>query len=368
MRVGLLTSDLSAKSGWANYCLNLVQQLKARGIETTVICARNSPPVDFDIQPVLPTVTPPERHSLIKSLRQLPRLRQLTSQCDIIHSAIEPYAILAAALARDKPLFVTLYGSYANLPRMRRFPVGRLYHWAFQRAQLICISQYTAKVTRRQLPNARMAVINPASDWVRFAEPSPVQVQKRGPTVVAVGEIKPRKGTLELVEAMALVREKIPEAQCLIMGNPQYGSAYTALAQQRIKELQLEDTVHIMGFVADDRMRAWLAAADVFALPAMDDGYNFEGFGLVLLEASASGTAVIGTDQSGTADAILHGETGLIVSQADIAESLPRALIELLGDPAKAKRMGAAGRSYARTQTWDAVADQIIALYAAALA
>ena len=368
MRIGLLTAELSVKNGWAHYCLELVRQLHARGIETTLITARNCQELDFERHAILPTVTPPEGHSFAKSMRQWARVKRLTRDCDIIHSLIEPYAILAAAVAGARPLFITAYGSYVNLPRRRAWPIGQLYRQAFARAQLICISQHTANVARAMLPGARPSVINPGLDFARFEQVPKAPIDKRRPTVLSVGELKPRKGNLELVEAMAIVRQRVPDAQCLVIGNPQAGSAYTARVKRRIVELGLQDHVKLLGFVDDERLRAWLAAADVFALPAMSDGWQFEGFGLVVLEASASATAVVGTDQSGTADAIIHGQTGLIVAQDSIAESLPAALIQLLEDPARAAQMGAAGRAYARTQTWAGVADQVIALYEAALA
>ena len=192
-------------------------------------------------------------------------------------------------------------------------------------------------------------------------------MEKRGPTVVTVGEIKKRKGTLQLVEAIATLRERLPDVQCLIIGNPQYGSAYTQTVQRRIAELKLEDNVHIMGFVDDELMRAWMAAADVFALPAVNDGLWFEGFGLVLLEAGAAGTAVVGTDGCGVADAIEHGVSGLVVSQERVETELPSALLTLLEAPSLATRMGESGRERAKAQTWAAVADQVISLYEAAM-
>ncbi|MCE2470944.1 MAG: glycosyltransferase, partial [Anaerolineae bacterium] len=163
------------------------------------------------------------------------------------------------------------------------------------------------------------------------------------------------------------VRERLPEAQCLIMGNPQAGSAYTQRVRDTIDRLGLADNVHILGFVEAELMRGWLAAADVFALPAMNDGWFFEGFGLSVLEASAAATAVIGTDNCGVADAIEDGVSGLIIPQAGVTEALPRALLELLLDPEKAARMGAAGRERAREQTWERVADQVIEVYRNAL-
>ncbi len=367
MRIGLLTSDLSAKNGWATYSLNLLRQIQARGIETTVACACNSPPVDFPVSPLLPPVSPPGRHTLFKSLGQMPALRALLRDCDIIHCTAEPYAIAAAAVAGPRPLFITAHGSYINLPRMRRFPVGQLYRRAFARAQLICVSRHTARVARELLPGARTHVINNGLDAAAYLRPPTLQVEKTGPTVITLGEIKPRKGSLQLVEAMATVREQLPKAQCLIMGNPQYGSAYTARVQRRIAELDLQETVHILGFVTDAVKRAWFAAADVFALPAMNDGLFFEGFGLVLLEAGAAGTAVIGTDGCGVADAIEDGFSGLVISQENVAAELPRALLTVLEDPALAARLGAAGRQRAKKQTWQAVADQVIALYQTAL-
>ena len=367
MRIGLLTSDLSLDNGWATYSLNLTRQLRARGVAATVVCARNSPAVEFEVHPLLPAVAPPERHTFLKSMALVPRLRRLLRDCDIVHSTVEPYAILAAAVARGKPLFVTAHGSYVNLPSMRPFPVGKAYRRAFKQAELICVSHYTAQVAREQMPGARAQVVNNGVDVSRFLEPPALQVDKLGPTVVTAGGVKRRKGTLQLVEAIGVVRERLPQVQCLIMGNAQRGSAYTATVESRIDALGLRDNVRLMGFVDDDLMRAWLAAADVFALPAINDGLWFEGFGLVLVEAGAAGKAVVGTDGCGVADAIAHGETGLVVSQANVAAELPRALMELLSNPALAAKLGAAGRRRARRQTWASVAGRVLELYQAPL-
>jgi len=363
MHIGFITSDLSTHNGWATHSLNLIQALHRQDIQTTVVTSHNSPDTDFEIHRLLPSVTPPERLSFPKSLRQLPTVRRLLANCDIIHSTIEPFVILADLVAGSRPLFVTAHGSYINLPRIRRFPMNHLYRRAFRRADLICVSHYTAQVANEIIPTAKTHVINNGVDVSRFLDSPPLPHPKTRPTVVTAGGVKPRKGTLELVEAMAVVREQLPDVQCLIMGNPQTDSRYYARVQDAITRHRLEDIVQIMGFVDDDLMRAWFGAADVVALPSVNDRYWFEGFGLVLVEASGSGTAVVGTDQCGVADAIQHGITGLIVSQDNVAEELPRALLDILTNPAKAEEMGANGRAYAQTQTWDHVAKQVIRLY-----
>ena len=368
MRIGLITSDLSTDNGWATYSQNLIRGLQARGIKTTVVCSHNSPKTDFETYPLLPTVTPPERHTLLKCVLRSAEVRRLLSDCDIVHSTVEPYAILAASVAGRRPLFVTAHGSYVNLPRIRSFPVNQLYLRAFRRAQMICVSRYTAKIAMDMLPPAQVHVISNGVAVSKFAQVPPLDIGKTGPTIVAAGGIKPRKGTLQLVEAIASVREQIPQLQCLIMGPPQYGSAYTTRVQAEIERLELQDNVYILGFVDDEVKRAWFAAADVLALPALNDGWYFEGFGLVLYEAGAAGTAVVGTDGCGVADAIEHGVTGLIVSQQNIGEELPQALLQLLQHPQHAAEMGAAGRLRAKEQTWDKVAGRVIELYQDALA
>ena len=368
MRIGYLTADLSVRNGWATYSLQLIRALRQRGINTTVIAAHNSPEVEFPIHALLPGLTPPERHTLLRSMRQLPRLRRILQDCDIIHCTVEPFAIVAAALAGERPLFVTAHGSYVNLPRLRRFPIGALYRRAFLRSRLICVSQYTASVARESLPGIEARVINNGVDVKSFSPTAATNVSKTAPTIVAAGGIKPRKGSLQLVEAMAVVREKLPAAQCLFVGAPAYGSDYTNRVQRRIEALGLGDNVRILGFVDEATKRGWFAAADVLALPAINDGLHFEGFGLTLYEAGAAGTAVVGADNSGVADAIDHGVTGLIVSQRDMAQELPEALLTLLLDPALSRSMGDAGRRKAGSQTWDVVAAQVLDAYAAALA
>jgi glycosyltransferase involved in cell wall biosynthesis len=95
----------------------------------------------------------------------------------------------------------------------------------------------------------------------------------------------------------------------------------------------------------------------------MNNGHQFEGFGLVHLEAGIAGLPVIGTRECGARDSIEEGKTGLLVSQVRIADELPEAIISLLSDPLKRQQMGEAGRMKALHQTWEKVAEQMAALY-----
>ena len=129
-----------------------------------------------------------------------------------------------------------------------------------------------------------------------------------------------------------------------------------------ICELNLSGTVELLGRVPDAELLRLYATADVFALPSVNVDWKFEGYGLALIEASAAGLPVIGSLDCGAEDAVQDGVTGLLVPQRDEA-ALTAALVRLLTDRSTAAALGAAGRAWAATQTWDQAAQALITLY-----
>jgi glycosyltransferase involved in cell wall biosynthesis len=366
LHIGLLSADLAHRHGWGSYSLSLVQALRDAGARLTVLAAHNSPPLDgVTMLPVLPTVDPRERGFTFKLARALPHARAALRDCDVIHATAEPYAPLAAALAGKRPLFVTGHGSYVNAPRAWRTPTNRLYAWAFRQATLVCVSRYTAGVAQLSVPGVRTVVVNNGVDAGRFTKLPPLETSKCGPTVLFVGAVKARKGVLELVRAMSVVRAQIPDVQCIVVGSLTAEISYAVRVRTEIAVLKLEDCVHLLGQTPEPLMMAWYGAADVFVLPSMNDGWKFEGYGLSLIEASAAGLPVIGTLGCGAEDAVDDGVTGLLIPQPSIAEHLPEAIISLLNNPARAAKMGAAGQAKAQRQSWDAVAARMIEIYGA---
>jgi phosphatidylinositol alpha-1,6-mannosyltransferase len=122
-------------------------------------------------------------------------------------------------------------------------------------------------------------------------------------------------------------------------------------------ELGVNDRVIFLGAVSSDMLPACYAAADIFVHPNRVDGRDFEGFGLVFLEAAAAGLPVIAGQTGGAPEAIEAGKTGLLVSGTDVAEMV-RALRCLLANPDGRRAMGRAGRERAVSQfSWERAAD-----------
>jgi glycosyltransferase involved in cell wall biosynthesis len=373
MRIGIIAADLSHKHGWAHYSLELTHALAAAGATVEVVAAKNSPLVEGDgirFHPSLPTLVPRERWLLPKLLTPILmcNTRQLLQPCDLIHCCVEPFAPLAALVAGERPFFQGGIGSYLYIDQWQRPPLTRLYRWAISRSHLICISHYTARVAHSQFPTAQIDTVPLGIDPTRFADlPALDFPRPAGKVILTVGGVKYRKGTLPLVKAMAKVRQQLPDVQCVILGSTAEGSDYTQQVCEAITTLGLEDCVHLRGFVPESELLAWYGAADVFVLPSMNKGWQFEGYGLVHMEASAAGLPVIGTRGCGVEDAVEDGITGLLVSQEKIDIELPQAIIALLNDPSKRAAMGAAGKHKAQQQTWSKVAQAMLSIYQTAL-
>lgn len=364
MKVGLFAADLSHKHGWARYSLNVVKALQQTGIEMVVIASGNSPLLPaVEVHQLLPNLAPMDQGLLARQLLALPRVRTLLRGCHVIHSLVEPFAPLGALVAGSRPYFVTGHGSYVRAHHMRRPPASWVYASAFQRGTMICVSRYTQRVAQQTFPTLRTAVINNGVDVERFSA-----VQHIGgevPTVLFVGAVKARKGVIELIRAMVKIREAIPNIRCRIIGELDSEPDYVERVRSTAAALNLSAVVEITGRVADEALLDAYARADVFALPSLNVGWKFEGFGLSLLEASAAGLPVVGSRDCGAEDAVVDGVTGLLVAQMSLEDELADAIIRLLSDRTAAKVMGDAGREYARAHTWTRAAARLVELYEA---
>lgn len=169
--------------------------------------------------------------------------------------------------------------------------------------------------------------------------------------VVTVSRLVPRKGQDMLLRAWPMVLRRHPDAVLLVVGHGRHRHALEQLAA----ELGVTRQVRFTGSVSDDLLAEHLAAAEVFALPCRTvwHGLQPEGLGLTTLEASATGLPVVVGDSGGAPEAVLDGETGLVVDGASVP-ALAEALETLLDDPALAHRLGSAGRRWMEQRwTWD---------------
>ena len=175
-----------------------------------------------------------------------------------------------------------------------------------------------------------------------------------GPVILSAGRLIPRKRHADLVHAFARVLHEVPDAWLVIAGQGPEMPHVSRLAMR----LGIRDRVVLPGAVDDATLARLYALCTVFALPCGEDAAGqVEGFGLVFTEANAYGKPVIGGRSGGVPDAIVDGETGLLIEPGNLDE-LTEAMSRLLKDPALAAALGEQGRARnERDLSWHAFAN-----------
>jgi phosphatidylinositol alpha-1,6-mannosyltransferase len=224
-------------------------------------------------------------------------------------------------------------------------------------------SEFIARTVRTAVPRSvPVSVLYPGADIDAFRPDLPTADlrERHGigdrPLVVCVSRLVPRKGQDTLIEGMADVRRRVPDAALMVVGGGPYESRLRELAGAAPA-----DSVYFSGQVSEEDLPRYYAMGEVFAMPCRTrlGGLEVEGWGNVFIEAAACGRPVVVGDSGGAREALVDGETGTLVNGND-AQEVARAVADLLADPGRASAMGRAGRARVeRAHTWPAIAEKL---------
>jgi len=274
---------------------------------------------------------------------------------------------------RAAPYVVVLHGAEVTVPG--RLPGSRtlLRRVLDGAAGVLAAGTYpaeeAARAADRPLPGL---VIPPGVDVDRFQrqndDPAGRNVTRKrfdlpeaAPLVLGVSRLVPRKGFDVLIDAIArLDRSTLEPVHLALAGS---GRDSDRLAK-RAARAGLGERFHLLGRVPDDDLPSLYASADVFAMCCRErwGGLEAEGFGIVFLEAAASGVPAVAGNSGGAWEAVDDGSTGFVVDPLD-AGAVSGALELLLADPALRRRMGDAARARAEQAfSYDALADRLVPL------
>ena len=220
-------------------------------------------------------------------------------------------------------------------------------------SELVCVSESERAVGEAAgivgpatvVPNGvDLSVLRPAMDSARRAARSSLGLDDV-PTVVCVGRLAPQKGQLDLLDAWDKVRARIPHAQLLLVGE---GPDREMLERRVVPG----SGVRLVGARSD--VSAWLAAADVVAVPS-----RWEGMALVPLEAMACARSVVASDVTGIAESVPAGAGAMVPPAAP--DELAEALALRLSDPQLCEDEGWTGRAHVELHHSSATSAQEIA-------
>jgi glycosyltransferase involved in cell wall biosynthesis len=270
------------------------------------------------------------------------------------------------------PSVVTVYDlSFLRYPELFR-PANRLYlrlmtGFSCRRARrAIAISESTARDVQNLLgvSAGRIDVAVPGVDGRFFAPVSAERIARfreasRLPErfFLFLGTLEPRKNLVTLLQAYAALPASAVRAVKLVLAGGR-GWMYEEVFRS-IEALGLGGDVLVSGYVPDEDLPLWYRAAEAFVYPSI-----YEGFGMPLLEAMASGVPVIAADSSSLPEAV--GETGRLVPATDVS-AWAAVLSRAIESPGWREGAGARGQARARTFTWARTAAQTVAAYRRAL-
>lgn len=350
--------------------LTLIQNLNPEAVEVHIATNRNS--VDFEKTlkilrsvPHLKIIVCDLGHeasgrgkigkffSALKNLPACLSLLKLTlyvrkHRIDALHTTDRPRdAVFTSLLAK-----MTGAAAIAHI-HIKWYPeIGRATTLGLKKCvKAIAISRFTRdSLIVGGVPAEKIVTIYNATDPAIF-DPAKIergtlrrlmQIDAETPLIGIVARIMIFKGHLELIEALAKVREVIPNVRLAIVGKADHlgdfsGESYADKVEKRIAELGLNDAVYRAGW--QDDTPAIMADFDVQAVPSWE-----EPFGLVVTEGMALQNPIVGFASGALPEIITSGVEGLLVPPKD-SQALAAALIELLQNAPRREQIGRAGRA-----------------------
>lgn len=371
MRVALVSDWYYPKiGGVAAHMHNLAIKLRERGHEVAIVTNNRTTGKEEDLErygieliKIPGIVSPILDVNLTYGLKSSEELNEFLKDFDVIHShhAFTPLALKAvkAGRAMGKATLLTTHSiSFAHESKLWEalgFTIPLFTSYLKYPHRIIAVSK-AAKAFIEHFTSVPISIVPNGVDDKRFfpaknREEIKAKFGLEGNIVLYVSRMSYRKGPHVLLNAFS----KIEDATLVMAGS---GEMLPFLKAQA-KFLGIEDRVVFMGYVPDDVLPEVFRMADIFVLPSVSS----EAFGIVVLEAMASGVPVVATDVGGIPEVVKENEAGLLVPPGNELE-LREAIQKLLNDEELRKQYGSKGRKAVEEKySWDKVVVEIEKIY-----
>ncbi len=369
MKVGLVSPyDYGRPGGVGEHVRHLAAELRRQGVEVKILAPSaggKEPRVEglYSLGRPIPIPANGSVARISLSFHLARKIREVLDQerFDVVHLHEPLMPALPVTVLRSNTEGVNVGTFHAYARQNLGYYYGRpLLRRLFRRLDAcIAVSEPAKTFVSRYFP-ADYTVIPNGIDPLRFnpaVPPAEGVARPRRLTILFLGRLEERKGLGTLLEAYSLLRQVRADCQLVVVGDGPFRRGY----ERRVEEEGIPD-VRFCGFIPEADKPGYFTAADIYCAP----NTGKESFGVILLEAMATGRPVVATAIDGFRQVITDGEEGLLTPPGDEAQ-MAAALAKLLDSPQLRRQMGERGRRAAAGYAWPLVADRVMSVYESAL-
>lgn len=363
MKIGIVTPSFYPYfSGVSEHVYNTYQQLKKRGHTVKIITpslGNDVTDIEYDIYRIgkgIPVFSNGAIGILSFSLRLAKEVKRILNSEDFdllhIHEPFIPILCLAALK----------YSKATNIATFHTFRTSSLayslFQWFLKKYNnklhgRIAVSDSARRFISKYFDGEYQVIPN-GIDIHRFRNNGVIKRFNDGRfNILFVGRLEPRKGVKYLLKAFPLIKDVFPNSRLIVVGGGPFTIYYRKFVPPSIRR-----SVFFEGHVPREDLPLYYSTCHVFCSPALGG----ESFGIVLLEAMASGRAIVASDIEGYRSVIRNEREGMLVPPKD-AKAIANAVIRLLSDESLRKKLGENAVRKAREFSWDNITDRIVDYY-----
>ena len=364
MKIGLVSAyDYSFPGGVSVHISHLARHFLQKGHTVKVVapCSQKAGYFDEEVTAVGRPLPIPYGGSIARTPLSpwLPaQTREILrkERFDIVHIH-EPFVPMVALSALLQSNSVTVGTFHACYEGSRGYWAARplLRRWLSRLDGKIAVSKPAMEFVSRYLPGDYQIIPN-GIDIEHFSpKVPPIEgFNDSKLNILFVGRLEKRKGVDCLLAAYGEVKRQFPDVRLIVVGP---GTRLRSKYERLVHKNKLTDVV-FTGFVSASDLPRYYQRADIFCAPASKG----ESFGIILLEAMASGKPVVASSIEGYASLLNDGEEGLLFPVGDV-EALAQALLQLLNSKSLRHEMGEKGRNKAEKYSWASVTQRVLDYY-----
>ena len=311
----VVCQDTYEETGWGTYT-NQYSKILNSFDEIIIICHKKNKHLKIKQYDILHEANEYLSNPLkiILDAYKIKKILQTLNIKSKLHITVEPYALFVPFIKNDiGKIFLTLHGSYF-FKLQKNFISSFLFKKAIKSInKIVFVSNYTKKKIYRKLQEIKKIKTQTITNGIYAKKRKPKKNINEPFKILCLSAIKHRKGQLNLVKSINLLNKKMKNFKVTFAGGV-HEQNYLELIKLEIKKKKIESKFEFLGHINKNKKRELFKKSDLFALLSEDINDDFEGFGLVYLEALSYGLPVIISSQTGCSNFDFKHRSGLIVN------------------------------------------------------